>query len=129
MTYPVVPVVPTGQFNIVSMPTITKIVNIKAQAITAGTAVDVYTPTTGKKFNIIAYDLGVSAAGAVILEDGAAGSSAEILRTGTMASGSGHVVPLGSLGAGVASGTANNHIYMDVTASATVNGWIGISEL
>lgn len=129
MTYPVVPVVPTGQFNIISMPTITKIVNVKAQAITAGTAVDVYTPTTGKKFNIIAYSLGVSAAGAILFEDGSGGGSAEILRTAPAAANAGTTVNLGSLGAGVPSGTANNHIYIDVTASATVNGWIGISEL
>lgn len=129
MTYPVAPVVPTGQFSIVSMPTITKIVNVKAQAITAGTAVDVYTPTTGKKFNIIAYSIGSSAAGAVIFEDGSAGSSAEILRTAPSAANAGTTANLGSLGAGVPSGTANNHIYMDVTANATVNGWIGISEL
>lgn len=129
MAYPVVPLEPVGSFNILSMPQITKVVNVKAQAITAGTAVDVYTPTTGKKFNILAYSLGVSAAGAVIIEDGSGGSSAEILRTATTATASGTTVPLGSLGAGVASGTANNHIYLDVTASATVNGWIAISEL
>lgn len=127
MPYPVQPDTPT--LALAALPTITKIVNIKAQAITAGTAVDVYTPTTGKKFNILAYHLGVSAAGAIIFEDGSAGSSAEILRTAPMAINTGVVVPNGSLGAGVASGTANNHIYMDVTASATVNGWIAISEL
>lgn len=129
MTYPVVPVVPVGTFNLASMPSVTKVIDIKAQAITSGTAVDVYTPTTGKKFNILAYSLGVSAAGAVIFEDGSGGSSAEILRTATTATASGTTAPLGSLGAGVPSGTANNHIYIDVTASATVNGWIAISEI
>lgn len=129
MAYPVVPVEPVGSFNILSMPQITKVVNVKAQAITAGTAVDVYTPTTGKKFNIVAYQLGVSAAGAVIFEDGSAGSSAEILRTGPAAANSNSTAHLGDLGAGVASGTANNHIFIDVTASATVNGWIAISEI
>lgn len=127
MPYPVVPDIPVGYLGM--YPPITKIVEVKAVAITAGTPVSVFTPDSGKKFNIVAYNLGVSAAGAIIFEDGSGGSSAEILRSGTMATGDGAVVPPGSLGTGVPSGTANNQLYMDVTASATVNGWIGISEL
>ena len=125
MPYPVIPDTPAlGNF-----PVITKIINVKAQAITSGTAVDVYTPTTGKKFNILAYSLGVSAAGAILFEDGNAGASAEILRTAPAAANAGTTVPNGSLGAGVPSGTADNHLYIDATASATVNGWIAINEL
>jgi len=101
---------------------ITKFVQIKAQAVTASTPVDVYTPTTGKKFRLLAYDLGLSVAGSVLIEDG---TGTEVLRTGTRPANGGAYAALGN---GILSGAINTHIFIDVTASGTVNGWIGICE-
>ena len=102
---------------------ISKFIQIKAQAVTAATPVDVYTPTTGKKFRILGYDLGLSVAGAILLEDT---TGVEVLRTGTMAANTGK--SSGPMGEGVLSSAANNHLFLDVTASGTINGWIGICE-
>jgi hypothetical protein len=104
---------------------ISKFVQVKAQAVTAGTPVDVYTPTTGKKFRILGYHLSVSAAAAVIFDDGSATSN-EVLRTGVMATNTSTSIP--SLGMGVLSAAANTHLYIDTSASATVNGWIGVCD-
>lgn len=103
---------------------ITKFVQVKAQAITAATPVDVYTPTTGKKFVILGYDLGLSVAGSILFEDT---TGVEVLRTGTMAANAGKAS--GPMGDGVTSAAANNHLFLDVTASGTINGWIGIKEV
>ncbi len=102
---------------------ISKFVQVKAQAVTAGTPVDVYTPTTGKKFRILGYDLGLSVAGSILLEDT---TGVEVLRTGTMAANTGK--SSGPMGEGILSSAANNHLFLDVTASGTINGWIGICE-
>jgi len=102
---------------------ISKFIQFKAVAVTAGTPVDSYTPTTGKKFRILGYDLGLSVAGAILLEDT---TGTEVLRTGTMAASTGK--SSGPMGEGILSSAANNHLFIDVTASGTVNGWIGICE-
>jgi hypothetical protein len=102
---------------------ITKFVQIKAQAITASTPYDAYTPTTGKKFRILGYDLGSSANAAVLFEDT---TGVEVLRSGTIAANSGR--SSGPMGNGYLSTAANNHLFLDVTSSATLNGWIGICE-
>lgn len=103
---------------------ITKFVQVKAQAVTASTPYDAYTPTTGKKFVILGYDLGLSVAGSILFEDT---TGVEVLRTGTMAANAGKAS--GPMGDGVTSAAVNNHLFLDVTASGTVNGWIGIREV
>lgn len=102
---------------------VTKFVQLKAQAVTAGTPVSVYTPTAGKKFRILSYHLSLSVAGSVLLEDT---TGVEVLRTPLLAAGIGQASP--EMGNGYLSTTANNQLFIDVTASGSVSGWIGVEE-
>lgn len=104
----------------------TNIINIKAQAITAGTGVSIFTPTTGKKFRILGYHLSSSVAGSILFEDGAGATANEILRTPLLAAAIGQ--SSGDMGIGVVSATASNQLYIDVTASGNVSGWVAIEQ-
>ncbi len=104
----------------------TNIVNIKAQAITAGTGVSIFTPSAGKKFRILGYHLSSSAAGSILFEDGAGSTANEILRTPLLAAATGQ--GSGDMGMGVVSSTAANSLYIDVTASGNVSGWVAIEQ-
>ncbi len=121
-----VPEVATGRYNGATVDRermITKFVQLKAQAVTAGTPVDVYTPTSGKKFRILAYHISLSVAGSVLFEDG---TGNEVLRTPLMAAGAGQASP--RMDNGILSAAANTHLFIDVSASGNVSGWIGICE-
>lgn len=97
-----------------------RLVNIAAQAITAGTPLTVWTPATGKKFRVLAFALSLSVAGSVILKYGAANT--EFLRTPTVAAGTGHTSPdLGMVGM---PGAANDVLKIDVTATGSVSGYV-----
>lgn len=104
----------------------TNIVNIKAQAITAGTGVSVFTPTAGKKFRILGYHLSLSVAGSILFEDGAGSTANEILRTPLLAAATGQ--GSGDMGLGSVSSTASNQLYVDATASGNISGWIAIEQ-
>lgn len=103
--------------------TITKFVLLQAQAITHATPVDVYTPTTGKKFRILGYQLSSTIASAIQFEDG---TGNEVLRTPVLAAAG--VISSGPMGNGILSGAANTHIFLDATVTTNVSGWIGICE-
>lgn len=99
---------------------------IQAASITAGTPVSVWTPTSGKKFRVMGYVLSLSVAGAILFEDTTGGAN-EFWRTALLAAGIG--VPSPNLGNGHLSLAANNVLYLDVTATGTVSGFIyGIEE-
>lgn len=102
---------------------ITKFIQLDAQSITHATPVDVYTPTTGKKFRILGYNLSTTVAGAIQFEDT---TGTEVLRTPLLAA----ATPFGSgdMGNGYLSTAANNHLFLDVTVTGVVTGWIGICE-
>jgi hypothetical protein len=104
----------------------TNIINIKAQAITAGTGFSIFTPTAGKKFRILGYHLSLSVAGSVLFEDGAGSTANEILRTPLLAAATGQAS--GDMGIGVVSSTATNQLYIDTTASGNVSGWVAIEQ-
>ncbi len=91
---------------------------IAAQAVTANTPVDVWTPATGKKFRLMGYALSLSVAGSVILKD----NTTEILRTPLMAAGIGLVQP--EMGNGILSAAADQVLKIDVTASGSVSGYL-----
>lgn len=92
--------------------------NIAAQAVTAGTPVIVWTPTTGKKFRVLGYALSLTVAGSVILKD----STTEILRTPLMGAGIGLVSPV--MGNGILSAAVNNALEIDVSATGSVSGYV-----
>ncbi len=102
---------------------ITKFVQLKAQAITATTPVDVYTPTTGKKFRILGYSISLVTGAALLFEDG---TGVEVLRTPVLASTG--VTSSGNMGNGILSGAVNTHLFLDATVTTNVSGWIGICE-
>jgi hypothetical protein len=93
--------------------------NIAAVAVTSGTPVLVWTPTSGKKFRLMGFMVSSSVAGSVIFKDTTA---TEILRTPLMAAGVGQSSP--TMGNGILSGTANNGLYIDVTATGSVSGFV-----
>jgi hypothetical protein len=99
---------------------------IQAVAITAGTPVAVWTPAAGKKFRMMGYHLGVSTGASVIFED-ASGAGNEFLRVPILAAAANGVSP--PLGNGYLSTAANNALYLDVTVSASVSGYVyGVEE-
>jgi hypothetical protein len=105
-----------------------KFIPIKNVSVTAGTPVSVWTPGSGKKFHLMGFALSLSVAGYIMLEDGSGGGTAEFIRTPSMAAGVG-MTSMGNMGNGYASTTANNQLYMDVSASGNINGFlIGTEE-
>ena len=105
-----------------------KFIPVKNVAVTAGTAQPVWTPATNKKFHLMGFALSLSVAGYIIFEDGNTGATAEFIRTPGMAAGVG-ITSMGNMGNGYASTAANNALYMDVSASGNINGYlIGTEE-
>lgn len=102
---------------------ITKFIQLDAQSITHATPVSVYTPTTGKKWRILGYNISTTVAGAIQFEDT---TGTEVLRTPLLLAGA----PFGSgdMGNGYLSTAANNQLFLDVTVTGVVSGWIGITE-
>jgi hypothetical protein len=102
---------------------ITKFVQLQAQSITHATPVSVYTPTTGKKWRVLGYNLSTTVAGAIQLEDT---TGVEFLRTPLLAA----AAPFasGDMGNGYLSSAANNQLFLDVTVTGILTGWIGIME-
>jgi hypothetical protein len=92
---------------------------LAAVAVTAGTPVAVWTPAAGKKFRLMGYTLSLSVAGSIILEDA---TGVEKIRTPLMAAGVGMISP--QMGNGILSALANNALFIDVTATGTVNGFV-----
>ncbi len=91
---------------------------IAAQAVTAETPVDLWTPASGKKFRLMGYALSLSVAGSVILKD----DTTEIIRTPLMDAGIGVTGP--NLGNGILSAVADNKLKADVTATGTISGFV-----
>jgi len=99
---------------------------IKAVAIVAGTPVAIWTPAAGKKFRLMGYALSVTVGASVILED-ATGAGNEFLRSPVAGANAVSLSP--PLGNGYLSTTANNVLFADVSASATVSGFVyGVEE-
>ena len=94
---------------------------VKAVSVTAGTPVLVWTPAIGKKFRVMGYALSLSVAGSIIFED-TTGAGNEFLRTPLLAAGVGQNSP--NIGNGYLSLAANNALYIDVSASGTISGYV-----
>ena len=102
---------------------VTKIVPLAAVAITAGTPVSVYTPTSGKKYRILSFALSDTVAGAVKFEDT---TGNEVFRTPLLLASTPYNSP--DMGNGFLSAAANNQLFLDVTVTGNVSGFIGIME-
>lgn len=101
--------------------------NVPGTTITAGTPVSVWTPAAGKKFRILGYHLGTSVAASVIFKDGTSGAAPEAFRTAIQAANG--APPSPPLGNGYLSSAANNQLWLDVTATGAVHGFVvGVEE-
>jgi len=98
---------------------------IAGLAVLAGTPQAIWTPTAGKKFKLAGFHVGVSAACSVLFKEGAANTSINV-RTGLL--GINGVVHADSLPGGIVSAAADNVLKIDVTANATVHGFVWGSE-
>jgi len=96
---------------------------IKAVAITAGTPVAVWTPATGKRFRLLGFCLNLTAVASILFED-ATGSGNEFLRFPLTAAVSTAQVMVNLGMFGYLSTTINNALFLDVTATATVSGFV-----
>ena len=103
-------------------PVATEVFNVAAQAITAGTAVDLWTPAAGKRWRLLAYHLSLSVAGSVIVKNKHSGVYTEQLRTPLLAAGIGQASP--PMGRGIVSPNANDLLALDVTATGSVSGYL-----
>lgn len=93
---------------------------IPATAVTAGTGITIWTPTSGKKFRLMGWCISVTAAAEIIFGDNAVGTV--IFRTGIHAlNDPGQPA---SIGNGILSAAANNVLKLDVSANATVQGTV-----
>ncbi len=92
---------------------------ITAQAVTAGTPVAVWTPASAKKFRLMGGGVSLSVAGYVIFKD----ASTVIWQTPMLQAGVPYNIPE-NLGNGILSAAANNILYIDVSATGTVNGGV-----
>ena len=101
----------------------TKLVPLAAVAITAGTPVSVYTPTSGKKYRVLGFAISDTVAGAVKFEDG---TGNEVFRTPLLAASTPYNSP--DMGNGFLSAAANNQLFLDVTVTGNVSGFIAIME-
>lgn len=113
----------TGLLEPQRTPTVFK--SLKAQSITAGTPVAVWTPATGKRFRLLGYEITAVGAGsaAIIFEDGSGGSTQEFLRTQLVNSSTPLDTPSG-FGNGYLSTTINNQLFLDATANTAVTGFL-----
>jgi hypothetical protein len=95
---------------------------IKAVAVTAGTPVAVWTPASGKRFRLLGYLVGPSVASKILFED-ATGGANEFLRIPLQSAAN---IPTGAnLGRyGYLSSAPNNALFLDVSASATLDGYV-----
>lgn len=92
--------------------------NIAAVAVTAGTPVAVWTPTSGTRFRLLGFMVSLSVAGSVIFKD----NTTEFIRTPLMAAGIGLASP--PMFGGYPSALINNKLQIDATASGGVSGFV-----
>lgn len=94
---------------------------IAAVAITAGTAATIWTPTSGKKLRLMGWSLSASAAASLIFAFGA--TPTVMFRTELLAAaGISQTGP--GFGNGTMPGAANDALKLDVSATATVSGYV-----
>jgi hypothetical protein len=94
---------------------------VAAVAVVAATGATIWTPTGGKKFRLMGWSLSSSAAASLIFGDNAVGTV--ILRTELLAAAGISQSPPG-FGNGFLSAAINNVLKLDVTANATVSGFV-----
>jgi hypothetical protein len=94
--------------------------DITATAITAGTALTIWTPAASKKFRLMGWSISVSAAASLIFQYGATPTT--MFRTELLAA-AGVSQSAPNFGNGTMPGAANDALKLDVTANATVSGY------
>jgi hypothetical protein len=95
--------------------------DITATAITAGTPLSIWTPAGGKKFRLMGWSISADAACSLIFKYG--GTPTTMFRTEKLAA-NGISQSAPNLGNGSMPGAANDVLKLDVTANATVSGYV-----
>lgn len=99
---------------------------VAAVAASAGTGATVWTPTTGKKFRLMGYSLSTTANASLIFCDNAAANP--IFRTPLLAASGSHGLGAADMGNGILSGTANNVLKVDASATTVITGTVWGTE-
>jgi hypothetical protein len=89
-----------------------------AVSVTSGTPVSIWTPASNKRFRLMGGGVSLSVAGYIKFEDG---SGNVVWQTPMLAAGVPYNLPE-NFGNGILSSTVNNQLFIDVSASGTVNG-------
>ena len=98
---------------------------VKNIAITAGSPVSIWTPASGKKFRLMGfmlYTTGIQTFG-ILLED-ATGAGNEFLRIPRVNSTNTAPVPISLAPYGYLSSATNNQLFVDMTGSGNVEGYV-----
>ena len=96
---------------------------VSAVAVVAGTPQAVWTPAAGKRFRLCGWSLGVGAAASIIFKEGAGNAD---IGGGVQTP----VLPINGVDAqpgiwpGILSAAADNVLKVDVSANATVSGYV-----
>jgi hypothetical protein len=96
---------------------------IAGLVMVAGVVQTIWTPAAGKKFRLCGYHVGVSAAASVLFKEGAGNTSIGI-RSALIGANLGDSSDNIGDGDGILSAAADNPLKLDVTANATVHGWV-----
>ena len=97
---------------------------IKAVSITAATPVAVWTPTAGKRFRLLGFCVLPTVANVGILFEDATGGTNEFLRFPPTAAVATSQVQVNLGLYGYLSTTVNNALFLDVTITSTVSGYV-----
>lgn len=97
---------------------------IKALAITAATPQAVWTPATGKRFRLLGFCVLPTVANVGILFEDATGGTNEFLRFPPTAAVATAQVPVLVGPFGYLSTTINNALFLDVTITSTISGYV-----
>ncbi len=110
-----------GSLKTTNADTPTVIKSVAAVAIVAGAGATIWAPAAGKRFRLMGWSLSASAAASLIFGDNVVG--AVILRSELVGAAGISQTPPG-FGKGVLSAAADNVLKLDVTANATVSGFV-----
>lgn len=96
--------------------------NIAAQAIVATVPFDLWTPASGKKYELLGWSLSTTVAGSIIFKNKHVAAYTEFLRTPLLLASTPHDGP--TLQASDTPGVADDILALDVTISGTVSGFV-----
>lgn len=118
-----------GNFDRVREITTFKPFNGQALTATSGnTPTSIWTPASGKKFRLMGYWFSLSAAAGLVFHDLATVGGGGVIPIPSPLAAAAGIVQSPPIGNGFLSATANNQLWIDATAAATVTGFVWGTE-